>query len=336
MKTVLIESITDVEADGYYFGGFKSMDPVTLLGTLEKPVCLIHRMEMERARNEGRFAAVYDLVDYLDKAKAKVGKRTKAAAIALLADELGYGELTVPQHYPVALYNALQELGVSLRVETGLLFPEREIKSAEEVAHCRTGARISEAGFARVRDILTESTIGDDDTVRFEGDVLTCEQLRREIRLATSAVGGGTNNPIAASGLQGADCHCIGFGPVKANELIVVDIFPRDDDSYYYGDLSRTFLKGVPTEKQQHIHDTVLTSLQAALGAMGPGKRLAEADRLARDVLKEAGYETRLREDGKWEGCYCGIGHGVGLDVHEGPYLGHAEGEMVPGHVITV
>ena len=336
MKTVLIESITEVEADGYYFGGFKSMDPITLLGSLDAPICLIHRMEIERARKEGRFTAVYDLVDYLDKAKMRFGKRTKPAAIACLIDELGYESVTVPHHYPAAYYTALEAFGVTLEVESGLLFPERQIKSAVEVEHCRTGARISEAGFARVREILTASEIGKDTTLSFEGEALTCERLRREIRVATSAVGGGTNNPIAASGLQGADCHCIGFGPVKANELIVVDIFPRDDDSYYYGDLSRTFLKGTPSEKQQHIHDTVYASLKAALGAMGPEKRLIDVDRAAREVLSEAGYQTRLREDGKWEGCYCGIGHGLGLDVHEGPYLGSAEGVLLPGHVMTV
>ena len=69
MKHVLLESITETEADGYYFGQFKSMDPITLMGTLDDPICLIHRMELERARNEGRFKEVYELVEYQDKAE---------------------------------------------------------------------------------------------------------------------------------------------------------------------------------------------------------------------------------------------------------------------------
>ena len=272
MRHLLIESITETEADGYYFGRFKSMDPITLMGPLDAPVCLIHRMELERARNEGRFTEVYELIDYQDKAEAKFGSRSKPAAMAVLIEELGYPTLTVPHHYPVAYYQELTKLGVALEIEHDDLFPERWIKSADEIEGCREGARISEAGFARVREILSASEIGADDTLSFEGEVLTCETLRREIRVATSAVGGGVNSPIAASGLQAADCHCIGFGPVKAHEMIVVDIFPRDDESFYFGDLSRTFIKGQPSEKQQHIYDTVYASHLAALAELGPGK----------------------------------------------------------------
>lgn len=336
MKHVLIESITENESDGFYLGRFKSMDPITLMGTLENPVCLIHRMELERAGNEGRFSAVYDLVDYQDKAEARFGRRSKPAAMAVLIDELGYPPLTLPHHYPSAYFQELVELGVDVTVETGDLFPERWIKSAEEIEGCRQGARIAEAGFARVREILGGSTVNTDQTLQFDGKVLTCETLRREIRMATSAVGGGTNSPIAASGLQAADCHCIGFGPVKAHEMIVVDIFPRDDDSFYFGDISRTYIKGAPSEKQQHIYDTVYQAHQACLAELGPECALSAVDQAGRRVLDAAGYPTRQREDGKWEGCYCGIGHGVGLDVHEPPYLRQQGETMKPGHVITI
>lgn len=336
MKTYLIESITETEADGYYFGRLKSMDPICMMGTLDAPVCLIHRMEVERARAEGRFSEVYDLVEYLDKGEGWFGERSKPAAIAALIKELGYDELTVPNHYPAGYYATLGKLGVPIKIEQGALFPQREIKTDAEIEGLREGARISEAGFARVRQILSESKIGDDTVLIHDGDVLTCEKLRREIRTATSAVGGGSNNPIAACGVQAADCHCIGFGPVKAHEMIVIDIFPRDDKSYYYGDLSRTYVKGQPTEAQQHIYDTVYESFQAGLAEFGPGKRMADVDRAARNVLEKRGYKTRQREDGKWEGCYCGIGHGLGLDIHEPPSLGDKEGILQVGHVITL
>jgi len=336
MKTVLIESITENEPDGYYLGGFKSMDSICLMGTLEAPVCLIARMEVERARSEGRFVEVFDLQEYLDKGEKRFGVRKKSAAIAVLIKELGYESLVIPNHYPAGYYKDLVEMGVTLEIETGDLFPERQIKNAEEIEACREGARISEAGFLRVRQILSDSEIGPDDVLVYEGKTLTGEILRREIRVATSAVGGGSNNPIAASGLQAADCHCIGFGPVKAHEMIVVDIFPRDDASYYYGDLSRTFIKGAPSEKQQDIYDTVYESFMMALSKMGPGKKLADVDTAARKVLDDRGYPTRLREDGKWEGCYCGIGHGLGLEIHEPPYIGQNDGVMQVGQVITV
>ena len=91
-----------------------------------------------------------------------------------------------------------------------------------------------------------------------------------------------------------------------------------------------------PTEKQQHVYDTVYESFHAGLAEFGPGKKMADVDRAARDVLEKRGYQTRQREDGKWEGCYCGIGHGLGLDIHELPSLGDKEAVFQVGHVITL
>ena len=82
MKHVLLESITETEADGYYFGQFKSMDPITLMGTLDDPICLIHRMELERARNEGRFKEVYELVEYQDKAEQRFGSPDRGVSLS--------------------------------------------------------------------------------------------------------------------------------------------------------------------------------------------------------------------------------------------------------------
>ncbi|MDA7539909.1 hypothetical protein N8541_02080, partial [Akkermansiaceae bacterium] len=149
MRHALLESITETEADGYYFGQFKSMDPITLMGTLDDPICLIHRMELERARNEGRFKEVYELVEYQDKAEQRFGSRSKPAAMAVLIEELAYPTLTLPHHYPVAYYEELTKLGVKVEIEHGDLFPERWLKSTKEIEGCREGARISEAGFAR-------------------------------------------------------------------------------------------------------------------------------------------------------------------------------------------
>jgi len=335
MQAKLLYSITEVEPDGYYFGQFKSMDPITMMGSYDEPVCLIHRMELERAKNEGRFAKVFELVEYKAKGLEKFGVNSLAAAIAMVAEDMGYESFEVSKDFSVSIYKELVELGVKVEIAEAELFPEREIKNAEEIEQLREAAKVSEAGFARVREMLAASEADSDGVLYLNGEVLTCEELRKEIRVATTQAGGGYNNPIAASGLQAADCHCLGFGPVKEGEMIVVDIFPRHNDNYMYGDISRTYIKGQPSEKQQHIYDTVWKSFQAGLKLFKPGALLSDIDQAARAVLVENGYETKLREDGLWEGCYCGIGHGVGLEVHEAPFIRPGK-KLEVGQVITL
>ncbi|MFD2159894.1 M24 family metallopeptidase [Rubritalea tangerina] len=332
----LLYSITEVEPNGYYFSQFKSMDPICMFGTFDAPIALIHRMEVERAKQEGRFSKVLDLKLYQERAEKELGAPTLSNAIFLAAKDCGFTNFTIPHDFPAQLFSDLTQLGIKLEIAKAPLFPQRAIKSPQEIEQCRTGAAISEAGFARVKQILQQSSISADDSLIYEGQTLTCEFLRKEIRVACTMAGGGQNSPIAASGPQAADCHCIGFGPVKAHEMIVVDIFPRDDASYMYGDLSRTFVKGTPSDKMRDIYDTVYQAHQAALACFGPGKPLGAVDKAARAVLEQRGYPTRLREDGLWEGCYCGIGHGVGLEVHEFPFIRETDETMEVGQVITI
>lgn len=332
----LVHAITELEPNSYYFTRFKAMDAVCAFGPFDKPIGLINRLEVERARKEGRFEEVLDLNEYMQHAVKKFGKANLACAIALAAEEKNYKTFQVPHDFPAGLYSELIELGLTLQIIDKPFFPQRSIKSAQEVDQCKRAAQISEAGFQRVAEILRQSEINTDATLQYQGRVLTCETLRREIRVATTQAGGGQNSPIAACGPQAADCHCIGFGPVVAHQMIVIDIFPRDDDSYMFGDISRTFVKGKPSSKMQHIYDTVYLAHQAALENLGPGRTLGSVDQAARKVLDERGYPTRQRPDGQWEGCYCGIGHGLGLEVHEFPFIRNTEEPMLPGQVITI
>jgi len=336
MQAKLLYSITEIEPDGYYFGKFKSMDAITMMGTYDEPICLIHKMELERAKKEGRFEKVFELIEYKAKGKEKFGVSSLASAIATVADEMGYSSFEVPQAFSASIYQELLNLGVKVEIAKGELFAQRQIKNTEEIDQLREAAKVSEAGFARVREMLSASEVASDGVLHLDGKILTCEELRKEIRVATTQAGGGYNNPIAASGLQAADCHCLGYGPVKAGEMIVVDIFPRHDDNYMCGDISRTYVKGQASEKQQHIYDTVWEAFQASLKLFGPGAKLGDIDQAARDVLVKNGYETKLREDGLWQGCYCGIGHGLGLEVHEPPYIGRSDMELQVGHVMTL
>lgn len=329
-------SVPDHDADTFYFSGFKAMDPMLMLGTLEAPIGLIPRLEVERAKQEGRFAEVLDLTSIYEEIAATGGKKTPSGALARICKQRGISRLSASGNLPASLYQGLLDEGIEVAIEEGMIFPQRLVKTPKELEGIRAGTRISELAFDRTRDLLSACKIGSDGILMLNGEIFTSERLRREICITTIGAGASVCNPIAAGGTQAADCHNIGYGPLRAREMIVVDIFPRDSQSFMYGDLSRTFVKGHPTDKQRHIYETIYRAHMTALSMFGPGADLAQIDKAARTIMEEAGYPTRKRDDGLWEGTYCGIGHGLGLDIHEPPFIGRTSSILQPGHVMTL
>ena len=123
---------------------------------------------------------------------------------------------------------------------------------------------------------------------------------------------------IAAAGDQAVDCHCSGSGPIAANVLIVVDIFPRMSTSGYYGDMTRTYLKGRASASQRRLVKTVREAQQLALSLIKPGVSGASIHKAVSTFFEQRGYATGLNpSSGYHEGFFHGLGHGLGLDIHE-------------------
>jgi Xaa-Pro aminopeptidase len=120
--------------------------------------------------------------------------------------------------------------------------------------------------------------------------------------------------------------------------LLVVDIFPRVSASGYFGDMTRTYLKGVATPEQRRLVKTVREAQQLAFSLIKPGARGRDVHKAVLDFFGNKGYKTGLNEkNGYQEGFFHGLGHGVGLDVHEEPSLStRGEKPLEPGMVVTV
>ena len=105
----------------------------------------------------------------------------------------------------------------------------------------------------------------------WSGRTLTSEILRAEIDSAILRAGGLPANTIVAGGDQACDPHERGSGPLKANSLIILDIFPRDAMSGYFGDMTRTVVRGRASEAQRRLWETVSEGQALALKKMKPG-----------------------------------------------------------------
>jgi Xaa-Pro aminopeptidase len=192
---------------------------------------------------------------------------------------------------------------------------------------------VAEAGLRRGIDVLRASQVGKRHALTWQKSPLTSEILRAEMDSAVLRAGGSPANTIVAGGEQGCDPHERGHGPLRANEAIVLDIFPRHARNYYFGDLTRTVVKGRASEALRRQYATVQEGKRWVMGRMRHG---ADGPALQKELIerfKTAGYPTEQR-GGRWVGMFHGVGHGLGLDLHESPRF--AAGKLFSGLSITV
>ena len=312
----LLYADTHRSADMLYFGRVGVHDPFIAFAAKGKKITVQSALEFGRVKRTSDFDAVLPLEVWRDKARARYGAKAGVAEIiATLAREHGLRRFRVADDFPAKLYVKLGQLGLKLDFANGLLFPEREIKTAAEAECIREGNRLCSVGFTVAEKILRSASIKG-RTLVYRGKVLTSESLRFALETAIHEQGGNPQDTIVAGGDQGCDPHERGSGPLRPHELIIIDIFPRVVATGYFGDMTRTYLKGRPREVQRRMVATVLQAQRRAIKAITAGIDGREVHRAVTDCFAEAGYETRHGKNGS-VGFIHGTGHGLGLEVHD-------------------
>lgn len=256
------------------------------------------------------------------------------ALVAAVSQRLGVKRWLVPAEFPLLLAERVRAEGLELEpAET--FFPGRAIKTDHQKECVRHGVRIAEAGLQRAVDILKESEAASDRTLRWHDAVLTSEILRGEIDAEIARRGGTASHTIVAPGVQGADPHNAGAGPICRDQPVVIDIFPSDDRTGYHGDLTRTVVKGTAADIVRQAFAAVDQARQRAIDLIRAGAECRAVHNAAATTLADAGFETNAKADTPY-GFFHGTGHGLGLEVHEPPGLGDRDGTLEAGHVVTV
>lgn len=332
----LLYADSEKSADMLYFGGIFVPDPFIAFTDGGKRVAVMSPLEIARARKESQFDEVLGQ-DTLKTEILKGGRGVLEPAdiIAHLARERGIGRFQVAPEFPIGLARALMQKGIELEVVEGLLFPQREIKSETEAAHIRAGNAASSAGFRVVERLLRAAEVRK-GYLWHGGRRLTSEILQEAIAVACLGMGATAANTIVAGGDQACDPHCRGSGPLRADSLIIVDIFPRVNKTGYHGDMTRTYLKGRPSESQRALVAAVFAAQQWALKEHRAGKSGAKIYAGVCQRFEAAGFKTETMADGTPVGFFHGLGHGLGLDIHESPRVNPGGTRLRSGQVITV
>jgi Xaa-Pro aminopeptidase len=317
-ETKLIVAPSDIDADMLYATKFWAGDPFIFLEQNGKRTVVLTDLEMGRGK---RTAKADEFVSFNQLEREVQGSSKQAPpfekVMAHFLRKRGVKSATVPASFHLGYARELPD--VDLSTPDGLFWPEREAKTDEELKLIGRALRITETGLKRATEVLKASKPKGKKLI-WSGKPLTSELLRAEIDTAMLRAGGIAANTIVAGGDQACDPHERGSGPLPANSLIILDIFPRDLRSGYWGDMTRTVVRGRASDAQRKLWQTVLDGQELALREIKDGVDGMRIHKAIQALFKKRGYPTEVR-NGVNVGFFHGTGHGLGLDIHEHPRL---------------
>ncbi len=332
---LLIVAASESDSNLYYASRFLAPDPFIYLSIRGRSYLLMSDLEVDRARAQSRVDEVLSYSDLRDRTKARgIEKPRESDVLHTLLLEKGVSALTVPENFPLAAADALRALGITLGVKEEPFFAERAIKSEAEVAAIRATQVAVEEAMDEIVQVLHAATIRD-GLVYFEGAPLSSESLRQRLHLSLMAKGCVAQHTIIACGADACDPHNVGSGPLRANEAIIFDVFPKSSDSRYFSDMSRTVVKGRASDGLKRLYDTVLAGQELGISRVRNGTSGKAIHEAIEALFELRGYKTG-KIGGRMQGFFHGTGHGVGLDIHEPPRIGKFDWTLATGEVVTV
>ena len=252
--------------------------------------------------------------------------------------QLGVKEARVPTTFPVALADRLRAQGIELTPDREFFSKRRRVKSDVGLAGIRRAQKGTEAAMGAAAEMLRNAQASN-GTVMLDGEELTSERIKTRIVEVFNEHNLVSDEMIVAIGGQAASGHDMGSGPIAPGQSVVVDLFPRDRETGYYADMTRTFVVGEIPDELAEYHRLVYEALERSLAAVKGGAEGRDIFELVCDVFHEAGQPTQLsKQPGEVlsNGFFHGLGHGVGLEVHEPPSLSRDPSQLMAGDVVTL
>lgn len=333
---VLLYAASEHDANLRYATDFFAPDPFMFFRTPRgRRYLVMSDLEIDRARATSSAHRVLSWGAYAKIAEQKTGKTPASADVIMeVLREFRIRSVTVPENFPVGLADKLRERNIRVKVRPDPFFPERITKISTEVEEIRKSMRAAELGMRTAMETLQKSRIKDGYLI-YRGQRLTSEILKSIINTTILAKGYVPSGTIVAPGKQGCDPHNGGYGPIKAHEPIIIDIFPCSVASGYFGDMTRTFVRGRASEKVRGMHKAVFDGQRLGLRMLRDGVKTKLIHQAILGLFEQRGFPTG-QIDGRMQGFFHGTGHGLGLEIHELPRIAINDLKLEKGMVVTV
>jgi Xaa-Pro aminopeptidase len=330
----LLYAASETDADILYPTGFFAPDPFLFVQKGKRRLLVMSDLEMDRARKQAGVDRVLSWSKIAAPLERDGRKAPPADVIALALKQLGLRRVEVPQSFPLGLAMELDARGIRLDLGPDPFWPEREIKTPHEVRAIEASLRAAEAGLRAGIEALKACRIRRGWLWR-DGRKFTAEDLRAVVNTRMMADGYLPSHTICAPGDQAVDPHEEGHGAIRAHTPVVMDIFPRSEKTGYFGDLTRTVVRGRASYALHEVYAIVHEGVRLGHRLIRDGVQGLDVHQAIQALFERQGYRTGVK-DGRMQGFFHGTGHGLGLQIHEAPSIGKRPYVLRAGHVVTV
>lgn len=330
----LLYAASELDADVLYPTGFFAPDPFLFVQRGRERILVMSDLEMDRARAQSTVDRVLSWSKVAKRLEAAGEKAGVASVIARVLKDLKVRRVVVPRNFSLGLAIELDERGVRLEMGPDPFWPDRAVKAPAEVRAIEAALRAAEggleAGIAALRSCRVK-----DGYLRRDGRRFTAEDLRAVVNGRIMAEGCVPSHTICAPGDQAVDPHEEGHGPIRAHTPIVMDIFPRSQATGYFGDLTRTVVRGKASARLHEVYALVHAGVRLGHSGIRDGADGRAIHAEIQALFVRQGYKTGV-QGGRMQGFFHGTGHGLGLEIHEAPSISIRPSILRAGNVVTV
>lgn len=334
--TILMIADSENDSNMYYATGFYAPDPFIYIQKGEEKLMVMNDLELDRARTQSRGDRVLSFSKYERLVKRNGIKSPEFMDVVItVLKEIGAKRLLVPVNFKVGYADYLRKKGFKLNVKKDPFFESRGIKSEQEIQHIINTQRAAEKAMDVAINYIKGSQTKDGFLYTASGNKITSESVKKMINIELTRNGFIARHTIVSCGDQTCEPHNAGEGPLKANEPIILDIFPKDEQTGYYADITRTVVKGKASDSLKKMYRAVLSAQELVFNNARDGARADLIHKKVVKSLRDSGFKTG-KIKGRLVGFFHGTGHGVGLDVHESPRIASPKTVLKTGNVVTV
>lgn len=328
-KLIISDSVKD--SNMFYATGILVPDDFIYLEKDDMKILCVDSLEFNRAQKESNIDKVINYLDY----NKKADKNHLAEVLIKILNKNKIKKVLVPENFKMKYAEILLANKIKIEIKNPF-FPERTLKKQTEIDKITEVQKVNEEALKKAINIIQKSKIRKDKKLNYLNKVLTSEFIKEILNIGFLRGNCSAEMNIVSCGRDTADPHQAGKGPIFANQPIIIDIFPRSQTDKYFSDMTRTIVRGKAAPEIKKMYQAVLEAQESAISHIKHNVKCNEIHKIVENIFLTRGFKTN--QQGKnIQGFIHGTGHGVGLDIHELPFINaNSNNALEKGNIVTV